>query len=253
MPLSHPSRLRRSWRALASSVALPAGVWLLTSACGPGVATPMPEPPAFDLSGINRDPLPVTTDLSTSNAGYVLGGANTVPPGATVRITNLDQTSNVASTTASTEGAFQAVVFANDGEELRFEWAQGARRSAPADAIVVKPDPTVMILRIQPAPRFDCLRLTPGFVLDFSSSATATLGVENGCAEPVSLQNPRSRRNIQDFSVEAALPVSVPVGQSASVTVAFERSAAGLREDVLFVDIVQGATAIRYPITLRAE
>lgn len=254
MPHSLPSFWRRSCSALASSVALLAGAWLL-GACGPGVATPMPEPPAaaFDLGGINRDPSPVTTELGSVDAGYILGGVNTVPPGATVRITNLDTTNTVAATTADARGAFNAVVFANNGQELRFEWVKDGQRSAPADAIVERPDPAVMVLRVTPAPRLSCLKLTPGFVLNFSGNGTATLSVENGCASGVTLQNPRTRTNLGDFAVTSAFPRSIPAGESASVDVTFTRAAAGLREEVLLVDVVQDATTFRYPITLRAE
>jgi hypothetical protein len=254
MPHSLPSFWRRSCSALASSLALLAGAWLL-GACGPGVATPMPEPPAaaFDLGGINRDPSPATTELGSVDAGYILGGVNTVPPDATVRITNLDTPSAVAATTADALGAFKAVVFANDGQELRFEWVKDGQRSAPADAIVERPDPAVAVLKIMPAPRFSCLKLTPGFVLSFSGDGTAALGVENGCDGGVTLQNPRTRTNLGDFAVTTALPRPIPAGESASIDVSFTRAAAGLREEVLLVDVVQGATTLRYPITLRAE
>jgi len=251
---SHPSCKKRCWCTLASSFALLASAWLL-GACGPGVATPMPEPPAaaFDLSGINRDPMAVTTELGSTDAAYILGGVNTVPPGATVRITNLDSTSAVAATTADARGAFSAVVFANDGQELRFEWVKDAQRSAPADAIVQRPDPAVMVLRVMPAPRLACLQLTPGYVLSFDGDGTAALGVENGCATDVTLQNFRTRTNLADFAVSPGPARSIPAGQSVSVDVSFTRAAAGLREEVLFIDIVQGGTTLRYPITLRAE
>src|SRR3954469_19736465 len=89
MPFHRPSRSSRRRRALASSP-LTAGVWLLASACGPGVATPMPEPPtAFDLSGFDLPTTSVSQPVDDSVLVIETATGN-VPPGATVRVTNLD-------------------------------------------------------------------------------------------------------------------------------------------------------------------
>lgn len=243
----------RSERALASSVLL-AGVWLLASACGPGVATPMPEPPAaaFDLNGINRDPMPATVDLAETDAAYVLGGQGTVPGDATVRITNLDQTYEVFATTASASGSFKAVVFARSGDELRFEWVKDGQHSEPADAFV-QVDPDLKLVFVEASPRFDCVELTPGYALDFSSDTSRTLSVKNACSEPISLENPRQRLGITDFALDRTLPLDLQPSATAELGFGFTRGATGPREDVWLVNVTRGAETLRYPITLRSE
>jgi hypothetical protein len=217
----------------------------------------MPEPPAatFDLDGINRGVVAPASqpDLKEVNATYVYGGPGSVPAGATVRVTNLDLATIVRAVTAYADGAFTAVVIASDGQELRFEWLKGSQRSLPADAIVVKPDPAAMLLGVTPSPRFECVSFTPGPVLDFGVAASATLVVENRCAEDVSLANPRTRLTLADFQLSSALPRAIGAGQSAELSVDFTRAAMGLREDILFVDVTLAGTTIRYPITLRAD
>jgi len=109
------------------------------------------------------------------------------------------------------------------------------------------------LFTLTPSPRFDCLKLGPGYVLDFGSAAQATLSLENGCADALTLANPRTRLALADFATETALPLDIAAAESAQIRVNFSRSVAGLREDILFVDVTQAATTLRYPITLRAE
>jgi hypothetical protein len=231
---------------------MPAGVWLLVSACGPGVATPMPEPPvAFDLGGVNNAEVTITHPTEP-DAVSIPASAGTVPAGAVVRITNLDRITEVTAVNATAQGSFEAVVFVSDGQELRFEWVNGGKRSAPADAIFVRPDPTAENFQLVASPRFACVKLSPGYALDFGTKTAAVLGVENDCDEPITLGNTRLRIGLADFE-PAPNPPEVPPGESAEITVNFQRSVAGLREDVLLVDVTLGAETIRYPITLRAD
>jgi hypothetical protein len=254
MPPSRPLRVSRAQRTLASSALMTAGVWLLASACGPGVATPMPEPPTvFDLSGF-MDPGSVLAHTPLDNRVLVLETTRgNVPPGATVRVTNLDTTDTVVAGPRTPQGGFEVALIVTDGQELRFEWVNGAERSAPADAIISRQDPMGQNFRITPSPRFACLKIIPGFVLDFNDTARATLGLENGCNEPVQLSNPRSRLALADFALPATVPTEVPAGESAELAVDFTRDATGPREDVMFIDATLAGTTIRYPITLRAE
>lgn len=250
-----PHRFCRRGRALASWL-LPAGVWLLASACGPGVATPMPEPPAavFDLDGVNQGVVPVAEPATEGNAKYVTAPAGTVPASSTVRITNLDQTTMVFATTAGADGSILGIVLASAGEELRFEWVKGDQRSVPADGIVRQPDPLVKVIAVEPAPRFDCLRLDPGYALDFSMAESQTLSLEvtNDCDDAVSLHDARARLALPDFSLESALPLELPPGRTSELTFRFARGVDAPREDVWFVDATLGARSIRYPLTLRA-
>jgi hypothetical protein len=253
MPLSRPPRSSRARRALASSAPLTAGVWLLASACGPGVATPMPEPPtAFDLSGFGEGVLAAGYPLD-ERVVVIASGTGNVPAGATVRVTNLDDTSPVVAGPGNPQGGFQVDLIVTDGQELRFEWVNGREHSAPADAIISRPDPLRPEFDLIIAQRFACLKLSPGFALDFSDETHATLGVENDCTEAVTFANPRSRLALPDFALPATPPSDVAPGASTQIDVDFTRSAAGLREDVLFLDVTLAGETIRYPITLRSE
>lgn len=211
----------------------------------------MPEPPiAFDLSGVNNTEL--TKYPTNPDDVAIPGDPGTVPAGAVVRITNLDRMSNTTAENATAQGSFEAVVGVSDGQELRFEWVKGEKRSAPADALFVRPDPTLSY-RLTASPRFECLKVTPAFlVLDFPRDSTVELGLENGCDEAITLSNARTRLALPDFALKAALPPELASGERAEIPVSFQRGAVGLREDVLLLDVTLGTETIRYPITLRA-
>jgi hypothetical protein len=239
----------------AGAVLWPAGVWLLASACGPGVATPMPEPPTatvFDLGEVNKQEVTPVHQPENNDHHVIVGASGAVPAGAVVRVTNLDSMLPVSADSATDQGSFQVVVVVLDGQELRFEWVLGERRSAPADAIFVRPDPASRVFQLMPSPRFECLRLEPGVALDFPADGPATLSVHNDCASPVTLENPRSRLTLPDFALPDTLPLEVAPGASAELVTDFTRAAAGLREDVLLLDVTLDAETLRYPITLRA-
>lgn len=254
MPPSRPLRVSRAQRTLASSALVTAGVWLLASACGPGVATPMPEPPTvFDLSGF-MDPGAVLATMPLDNRVLVLKTSRgNVPPGATVRVTNLDTTDAVVAGPGRPQGGFEVALIVTDGQELRFEWVNGTEHSAPADALIARQDPMGQDFRLTPAPRFACLQLIPGFALELNDTTRATLGIQNDCDDLVQLSNPRSRLDLPDFVLPASVPAEVPSGESTELAVDFTRSATGPREDVFFIDVTLAGTTIRYPITLRAE
>jgi hypothetical protein len=213
----------------------------------------MPEPPiAFDLSGVNQgaiavnipaDPRVLVIEALTGN----------VPSGSVVRVTNLDTTDPVVAGARIAQGGFDVELIVTDGQELRFEWVNAGEHSAPADAIVSRADPMSQTFALSAAPRFDCLKLSPGFALDFGTTAQATLSLQNGCSQAVSVSNPRTRLGLADFAVSTTLPIDVAAGSSTELTVDFTRSAQGPREDVLFVDVTSAGSTIRYPITLRTE
>jgi hypothetical protein len=212
----------------------------------------MPEPPTFDLSGLNMGAISVTIPADP-HVLVIDAGSGNVPNGAAVRVTNLDDMSPVAAGTGNGKGGFEVALLVTDGQELRFEWANGAERSEPADAIITRPDPEGPTFSLTPSPRFDCLKLTPGHVLDFGAAAQATFSIKNGCRDAITLANPRTRLGLADFSLSSQLPPELAAGKSTSLSVDFTRGAAGLREDVLFVDVTLADTTIRYPVTLRAE
>jgi hypothetical protein len=231
-----------------------AGVWLLASACGPGAATPMPEPPTlFDLNQVGQPQVEVVTHPNDPNVEQIEGRAGAVPAGATVHITNLDRQDPPAAVDARADGGFLLPVIVTNGEELRFEWLLGARRSSAADALFVKTQPAANVFTLEPSPRFDCLKLTPADTLDFDSAAQASLTLENNCPEPLALSNARARLGLTDFALQTQPATALEPGTKSELVVDFTRSQAGLREDVLLLDVTRAATTIRYPITLRAN
>jgi hypothetical protein len=256
MPLPCPPRSSRARRALASSWLLPAGVWLLASACGPGVATPMPEPPSaveFDLNGIAGAAMASAKQPLDPRVLVIEAATGNVPEGASVRVTNLDTTDPVVAGIGNSNGGFEVDLIVTDGQELRFEWVSDAERSAPADGIISRANPTDQNYTLSVAPRLDCLKLSPGFVLDFAGTTRATLDVENACTGAVQLANPRSRVALTDFALPATVQATISAGESQQISVDFTRTTPGIREDVLFIDVTLAGTTIRYPVTLRAE
>jgi hypothetical protein len=213
----------------------------------------MPEPPtAFDLSGFSGDLASAVDYPLDQRVLLIKAGTGNVPPGGTVRATNLDDTSPVVAGPGNAQGGFEVDLIISDGQELRLEWVNGDEHSAPADVIISRPDPLRQDFRATVSPRFACLKLTPGFALDFNGSH-ATLGVENACAGVISFSNAQSRLGLADFALPLAVPADVASGESAEIGIDFTRGAAGLREDVLFLDVTLSGETIRYPITLRAE
>lgn len=247
-----PTSMLCARRALAGSFAWCAGVWLLASACGPGVATPMPEPPTvFNLNDVGQ-PDTMTVDYPNDpdiKAIHVFAGR--LPAHTTVRVTNLDRTNDTAAVTLpSDELGAELLIAAVDGDELRFEAVLDGVRSAPADAIFVAESADGRFFHLDPAPRFDCLTL--GYALDFATEQ-ASLDLSNGCSTPVALDNPRLRLGVDDFALQTALPLEIPSGESTQLDLTFMRAAGGFREDILFFDVALDGTTRRYPVTLRAE
>ena len=206
----------------------------------------------FDLDEVNKGAEMMATNQPLNPDDHSIAG-RAVPPGAVVRVTNLDQALNTASGNATDAGTFEVTVTVLDGEELRFEWVDGDERSAPADAVFRWPDPASPVFVLEDSPRFACLRLEPGFVLDFAADGPAVLTLHNDCDSAVNLDNARSRLALGDFMLPDTLPLDIAPGESAELSVDFTRGAASLREDVLLLDVTLDAATIRYPITLRAE
>lgn len=217
----------------------------------------MPEPPAataFDLDGIADVGVVSSAKQPLDTRVLVIEAATgNVPQGASVLVTNLDTMDAVVAGIGTANGGFEVALIVTDGQELRFEWVSDTERSAPADAIITRDDPNLPNFELALAPRFDCLELSPGFVLDFDGTTHATLGLENACTGAVQLANPRSRLGLTDFALPATVPATLPAGESTEISVDFTRTTPGIREDVLFVDVTLAGTTIRYPITLRAE
>jgi len=231
-----------------------AASWVtLAGGCGPGAATPMPEPPSLvNLADVG--PPEVLVAEAAANLHTIEGRAGAVPPNATVRVTNLDGTDPAYATTADGHGHFVITVQAVFGNELRFEWALPDKHStAPADALLESAAMQATSFTLVPSPRFDCVHLTPGYTLDFGASAGSSLSVivQNACAGDVSLGAPRLRRALPEFSSAGAAQI-ISQGSSASLAVGYSRTTPAASEDTLLFDITSSGTVIRYPVTLSA-
>src|SRR5688572_11395807 len=147
---------RRGW---CGSVAAGAGVWLLVSACGPGVATPMPEPPTvLDLTAVGQPyGAVVATNGKEPDSKTIRVFEDRLPAHSTVRVANLDRMDPTVAVDVPDGGSADLIVSVIDGEELRFEVVTGELRSQPADAIFVLDDPLSGAFHLAPAERFACL------------------------------------------------------------------------------------------------
>jgi hypothetical protein len=241
-------------RALLATLA--SSLWL-ASGCGPGAATPMPEPPIAPTIPVDitlvGPPHPVVVPTIGSALQELDGEPGAAPGNAVVRVTNLDGTDQAYATTAFADGHFAITLPVKLGDELRFDWLLGADRSQPVDALYLE-DPNGRF-RLQPSPRFDCVKLTPGFVLDFGTAQNATLSlqVQNSCPAELSIDSHALRRNLPDFSCSTATPLTFASGMSATLDVSLARTSNAAVEDTLFFNLTQGGTTIRYPVTLSAD
>ncbi len=226
---------------------LTASVGLGSASCEPGVATPVPEPPTLNIGRVGP---PVTEVVAQpANGTHLSGSPGAAPSAAILRVTNLDLTDPPSTVNVSADGSFDVVVNVTSGQELRFDWQRGAERGEPQDALfVITPPPFHLV----PSQRFDCVRLTPGFSVDFGQTVTQALVVENDCTSSVTLGSPRARLGLADFALETALPIDVAAGDTTTLALSFTRAQTTVREDTLFFDVVRDGTTIRYPITLLA-
>jgi hypothetical protein len=191
---------------------------------------------------------------TTEGATQELDGEPGAAPGnAVVRVTNLDGTDQAYATTAFADGHFSITLPVKLGDELRFEWLLGTDRSQPVDALYLAD--TSGSVRLQPSPRFDCVKLSPGFVLDFGAAQNDTLAlqVQNQCAAELSIDSHSLRRKLPDFSCSTATPLTFAAGTSATLDVSLARSSNAAVEDTLFFNLTQGGSTIRYPVTLSAD
>ena len=240
--------LTRKRALLATSL-----IWF-AGGCGPGAATPMPEPPSI-LPSLLGPPTGEVKPVIAGTQGFVdiEGGPGAAPANATIRVTDLDKTDVPYSSKAFADGHFVVSLPVDYNDELRFEWQYGDKRSKPTDVLFLQAGTSSF--RLQPSPRFDCVQLTPGFVLEFANTSadTLTLQIENQCASDLSVGSATLRRSLPDFVLPTGTPGTYPPGNVASLAVSHVATGAASEENTLFVALSQGGTTIRYPITLSAQ
>ncbi len=225
-------------RALAVTL-LTAGV----VACGPGAATPMPEPPSIDASRIGAgsevSPLVGPTPI------HLVGTAGAVPAGAVVRVLNLDDTGDAVATTAGADGSFSLAIIANAGDELRFEGRTADSYLSPVD-VKVTADLSGVVASQRPA----CVVLESGYALDVAVGAPGVVSLRNECEDEISVADVRLRLDDAGFAFDWTAPVVIASGASATVSVELVPNGAPA-QDVLFLQLSTELGAARYPVSLR--
>ena len=220
------------------------------ASCGPGVATPIPEPPTFKIGRIGP-PAQLEVTATPDGGRRIHGESGAAPGGAQLQVTNLDRVDSAVFSNVRPDGSFDLNIVVNQGDELRFDWLRGTERGIPEDAhFVLDLDPG--LFHFEPSERFACLKVTPVLALDFSAAAEQSLQVENECSFNVSFDSARTRLGSTEFSVKTQLPLAIPAQAAAELQVLFARTQPGAREDTLFLDVTGDTRVIRYPVTLAA-
>jgi hypothetical protein len=221
--------------------------WVLPAlalGCGPQGATPLPEPPALATSGIRLSPTVGAVPLVWPAIISVEGAEGTVSVGAMVRVTNLDDRGPTTVATSNDVGAFVLRLTASPGNELRLDAEfSNTLRSAPIDLVFTGS-------ALMSSTRFGCLTVQPDLELPFAQPGSQRLVLANACATPITVQSASARLSLPDFTLTTALPLSIPVGNRATLDVEFNPSSPEPQEDVLFLLLDDGASTLRYPITL---
>lgn len=220
--------------------------WVLPAlalGCGTQGATPLPEPPA-----LNPDKIVPQTGIATPAMWPALflfvGEGGAAPPRATVSVTNLDDQRPSFAANSNDLGAFSLQVVVSPGDELRFEAIlENQQRSAPLDFVFGTSSLT-------PSERFGCVTLQPGLGLPFAAAGPQRFVLVNDCPTSITVQSASERLSLADFTLTTTLPLAIPAGDSATLSVEFAPSSTPPQQDVLFLVLDDGSRALRYPITL---
>jgi hypothetical protein len=228
------------------------GPLLVGTAVGCSIS-PKPEPPdaTFDPTRVNLAPEEVRGGTIT-----VRGPAGTAsPPGAVVRIYNLDSDAAPVDALVAADGSFQAVVQGNPGDELRVQLLSDAERLPPVDVtesgVTVPPagSPDTGVV-LATSPYGDCLVTDPAFELALQDRGTVV--VQNGCATSLDIGEPVLRRATAGVTIDAGVtwPVTLAAGQSLSISIVVG-SGSSFTEEILIIPIL-GPEVDRRAITLYA-
>jgi hypothetical protein len=217
---------------------------LCVASCGEArIATPMPEPPALlDASklGLGLEPISI---LSDPRPVSIVGQAGAVPPGARVRVLDLDSDRPAVSSLAADDGSFELSLAVSDGDELRLHGFEAEVRSRPLDLIFSPP------AGLEASPRHECLELAPGFELGFGAGVGAQIiTFRNGCTAPALLDTPRFRLGTSDVELLTPLPLELAPGEARALELVVPANAPLLGEDVLFIDVDVSGRRLRYPL-----
>jgi hypothetical protein len=179
----------------------------------------------------------------------LVGRSGSVEPGATLRVTNLEDAEPALATTADDTGGFHITVSVFARDQLRIQVETAAGRSQPTD-VSARAEGVAAVERIE------CVVIEPGLGLALGSAETTrrrALTLDNTCAEPVTVSALRARLGVAGFSADGAVPLTLAPGASASIEFAVEPAGTGARDEVFFFDLAHGAVTRRYAVSVWRE
>jgi hypothetical protein len=214
--------------------------------------SPKPEPPdaTLDPNRVDVDAPELGTESPTRGDGVVVSGGPGAasPPGATVRVYNLDSTDTCVESVVGEDGSFEVVVPGAPGDEIRIQVIADGARSELADAEVP------LDTEIDGAPgtagslSSDCVQIEPPAELVLGSEP-GIIEIRNSCTAEVVVEAPTTRVEPSALVVGGGVgwPATVVPGESLSVTVEVVAGAA-FEEEIIFLWI--GTPPARSAITV---
>lgn len=237
----------------------PACIALLTAIASGCSLRPQPEPPPVPPGPeINADLLTAFPNGPAAlAAGTIEGAPGAVPPGAVVRVYNLERPVPNSETVADLDGSFSLELDSTEGDEVRLQAITDENRSRPLDVIIQSVGQTPV-----PAERAlgTCLSVAPTQELAFDTVATGglverTILVANGCAFPIVVSSANMRAPIDGLSLtpDAIVPRTVPPGTSMTIDVRYAApQTEGEVEDVALI-LIDTPVWDRRPVTIHAD
>lgn len=214
--------------------------------CATGcVGTPLPQPPALEAPRAER----IDYDVTGSTLRF-FGAPGTVAPGIpTLWVVDLDAAEDPLLVPVAADGSFASGLAVRDGDEIRMQARDGDARSRPVD---VRVPVSGEIVR----PTEGCLLLDPPFELRFDDTSAGAgsegvILVTNTCGVEARIETADLRRPAR-FAVSTTVPLVIPDGGSAELTIEFTPGSSGLHEEILFLQ-VSSPEADRRPITLEGS
>jgi hypothetical protein len=215
---------------------------VLAIGCG---VDPLPEPPAPALVGDFDGGVCIACD---GQAG-LSGGPGSVRDADTLWAVNLDRDFPPVTVPVAADGSFGLFLPAVEGDEIRIQARRDDLRSAPLDLVMR------MTGGVEEAPRplSDCFVLPLELELADTAIGEVTsdlVRVAHGCVAPLQVDAVVLRAPSSDFTVSVpALPIVLAPGEFLDVAIDFSPPGAGLREEVLLIEVSQPEVD-RRPITL---
>ncbi|MEJ7730362.1 MAG: hypothetical protein WKG00_14230 [Polyangiaceae bacterium] len=217
---------------------------VLAVGCG---VDPLPEPPAPapQLLGDFDGGVCSACDGQAS----VSGASGSVVDADSVWAVNLDREAPPVVVPVASDGSFGLFLPAIEGDEIRIQARRDDLRSTPLDLVML----VAGGVDEAPRPLSDCFVLPLELAFADTAIGGLTAGsvrIEHGCAAPLQVDAVVLRAPSSDFSVSVpTLPIVLAPGEFLDVAIDFSPPGAGLREEVLLIEVSQPEVD-RRPITL---